>query len=299
MDMNVLIIGATGYVGSAIDEALRARGHHTVGTARSDAAREKLAARGTAVVDADAARPATLFEAIVAADAVVYSVSVTDADPFAVDSGALKMIRKGMAGTEKTFVFVSGAWVYGTTGTSPVSEDAPLYPPSFVARRIELERAVIAMTKLGVRAIVIRPGVVFGRGGGLATMFAASARERGAATIVGPGTNHWATIEVGDLGELIALAVERGLPGRAYNAVNDDRFTVAEIAAAASRGAGKDGATNVVPASVMGQLGECLALDQTLSAQRAKSDLGWTARGPSIVATLESGAYETAVPALT
>lgn len=288
--MNVLIVGATGYVGSAVDEALRARGHATVGTARSDAAREKLTARGTGVVAADAAQPATLVDAVRTADAVIYSVAVTDADPFEIDSAALKAIRKGLAGTEKTFVYVSGAWVYGSTGASPVSEDAPLYPPPFVARRVELERAALAMTKLGVRAIVVRPGVVYGRGGGLTSIMVSSARERGAATIVGTGTNHWATIEVGDLGELVALAVERGLPGRAYNAVNDDRFTVAEIAAAASRGAGAGGATSVVPANVMGQLGHCLALDQTLSAQRAKADLGWLARGPSIVAVLERGA---------
>lgn len=289
--MNVLIVGATGYVGTAVDEALRARGHHTVGTARSKAARENLLARGTSVVEADAARPHTLLDALRAADAVVYSVAVTDADSFAVDNGALKMIRKGMAGTEKTFVYISGAWVYGATGEEPAGEDTPLSPPPFVARRIELERAAIAMTKLGVRAIVIRPGIVYGRGGGLATMFVASARERGAATIVGAGTNHWATIEVGDLGELVALAVERGLPGRAYNAVNDDRFTVEEIASAASRGAGAGGATTIVPANIMGQLGECLALDQTLSAGRAKHDLAWTANAPSIVVSLESGAY--------
>ncbi len=289
--MNVLIIGATGYVGSAVDEALRARGHHTVGTARSENARQKLAARGTAFVVADAAKPQTLADAVRGVDAVVYCVAVTDADPFVVDSGALRAIRKGLAGTEKTFVYVSGAWVYGATGPAPIGEDAPLDPPPSVARRIDLERAAIAMTHLGVRAIVIRPGIVYGRGGGLATMFVASARERGAATIVGDGGNRWATIDVGDLGSLVALAVERGLPGRAYNAANDDHFTVGEIAAAASRGAGAGGATTTVPAAVMGQLGECLALDQAISAERAKTALAWTPLGPSIVATLEGDAY--------
>ncbi len=294
--MKVLIIGATGYVGTAVDEALRARGHHVTGTARSAAAQQKLTARGTTAVTADAARPQTLSNAVRAADAVVYSVAVTDADPFAVDIGALKAIRKGLAGTEKTFVYVSGAWVYGATGPDPVEENAPLAPPPFVARRIELERAALEMTKLGVRAIVVRPGVVYGRGGGLASMFVATARERGAASIVGPGTNRWATIDVDDLGEFVALTLERGLPGRAYNAVNDDRFTVAEIASAASRGAGAGGATTLVPASVMGQLGECLALDQSVSAARAKHDLHWSPAAPSIVATLERGAY-TAEPA--
>ncbi len=294
--MNVLLIGATGYVGNAVDEALRTRGHQTVGTARSEAAKAKLDARGTPWVAADAAKPQTLVDAVRTVDAVVYCVNVTDADPFAVDSAALRSIRKGLAGTEKTFVFMSGSWVYGATGDAPVAEDAPLMPPAFIARRVELERATIEMTKIGVRALVIRPGVVYGRGGGIATMFVASARERGAATILGDGKNRWATIDVGDLGDLVALALERGRPGRAYNAANDDRFTVAQIAAAASRGAGKGGETATVPARMMGHFGECLALDQAITAARARTDLAWAPTAPSIIASLESDAYAHAVP---
>jgi nucleoside-diphosphate-sugar epimerase len=293
--MNVLIIGATGYIGTAVDEALTARGHTTVGTARSETAKAKLQARGTNVVMADAAKPASLVAPLRDADAVVYAVNVTDADPWAVDTGALKAIRKGLAGTEKTFIFISGAWVYGATGTAPASEDAPLNPPTLMTRRIEFERATVEMTKLGVRALVVRPGIVYGNGAGIPAMFVQSARERGAATIVGDGSNHWSTIAVSDLGEMIALAVEYGRPGRAYNATSDDHFTVAEIAAAASRGAGKGGETTTVPHDIMGQFGECLALNQVISSERAKNDLGWRPSAPSIVDELESGSYIGAV----
>lgn len=290
--MNVLIFGATGYVGTAADEALRARGHHTAGIARSDTAREKLTLRGTAVVAGDAARPGTFDKAIRAADAIVYAVRVTDADPFAVDHGALRAIRKGFAGTEKTLVYVSDAWIYGSTGEAPAAEDAPLSPPTLVAKRIELERTTLEMTKIGVRALIVRPGIVYGRGAGLAAMFVQSARERGSATIVGDGNNRWATIDVTDLGDFIARAVEVGRPGRAYNAVNDDRYRVSEIAAAASRGAGAGGKTTTVAAGMMGLLGECLALDQTISASRAKTDLAWMPHAPSILADVECGSYQ-------
>ncbi|GAC1299840.1 MAG: NAD-dependent epimerase/dehydratase family protein [Vulcanimicrobiaceae bacterium] len=289
--MNVLILGATGYVGTATDDALRARGHQTTGVARSDAAREKLQLRGTSAFMADAAKPNSLDKAVRAADAVVYAVHVTDADAFSVDSAALRAIRKGLAGTEKTFVYVSSAWVYGSTGETAAAEDAPLAPPALVARRLELERATLDMTKIGIRSLVVRPGIVYGRGGGLAAMFVQSACERGSATIVGSGTNRWATIDVNDLGALIASAVECGRPGRAYNAVNDDRFFVADIAAAASRCAGAGGKTTTVDAGLMGQLGECLALDQSISAARAKADLAWVPHAISILADVESGSY--------
>ena len=292
--MNVLIIGATGYVGTSVDGALKARGHRTSGTARSETARNVLTARGTTVVSADAAKPHTLASAVRAADAVVYAVAVTDADASNVDGNALRAIRKSLAGTEKTFAYISCAWVYGSTGDTPATENAPLQPPPLIARRIELERETLGMTKLGIRAFVVRPGIAYGRGGGIATMFVQSAKERGAATIVGDGTNRWSTIHIADLGDLIALALESGRPGRAYNAASDDRFCVTEIAEAASRGAGAGGATVTVDPDIIGQFGDCLTLDQIVSAERAKSDLKWQPQCPSIVEDLERGSYRIA-----
>jgi len=176
--MKVLIIGATGYVGTAVDEALVARGHQTLGTARSEAAHRRLAARGTAGVAADAAKPSTLGPAVRSADAVVYAVAITDDDPWTVETRALRAIGKSLAGTEKTFVYVSGAWVYGTTGSAPATEDSPLDPPRSMMRRAELERESLAMTRIGVRALNVRPGIAYGRGAGIPAMFVQSARER-------------------------------------------------------------------------------------------------------------------------
>ncbi len=290
--MNVLIIGATGYIGTAVDESLSARGHTVVGVARSDAARTRLQARGTTSIDADVSNPKTLQTAVRAADAVVYTVAITDDDPWAVDFKALRTIGKSLAGSEKTFVYVSSAWIYGSAGTDAITEDAPLNPPPFVSRRIELERASLEMTRIGIRALNVRPGIVYGRGAGIASMFVQSARERGAATVLGEGANRWATIDVRDLGDLIALAVERGRPGRAYNAVDANSFSMREIAEAASRGAGAGGETTYVPPEIMGQYGECLTLDQRISAARAIEDLGWQPAQRSIIDDLEYGSYQ-------
>jgi len=289
--MNVLIIGATGYIGTAIDEALSARGHRTVSAARSDSARDKLRARGSAFVTGDAANPASLIEPARAADAVVYCVQITDDDPWTVDSRALREIRKGLAGTENSFLYVSGAWVYGETGDTPATEDTPPKPPPFVQRRLQLEAETLQMGKLGIRAHIVRPGIVYGRGAGLPSMFVQSARERGASTVFGTGENRWATVALRDLGELVALVLERGRPGRAYNGVSADHFQMKDIAEAASRGAGAGGKTIRAPQELLGQLGDCLALDQVVSADRAKADLGWSPSCPSIVEELEYGSY--------
>lgn len=289
--MNVLILGATGYVGTAVDASLSARGHRTYGLAHNELEKDRLEARGTIAVEGDVTKPNSLIAPARAVDAVVYAVRLLEPDARTLELKALKAIGKALAGSEKTFVFVSDAWIYGATGDTLASEDAPLNPPSLATRTFELERASLDLARIGVRALNIRPGVVYGLGAGTPNMFRESARERGAATLVGDGGNRWATIAIQDLGDLIALAVERGRPGRAYNAVNDDEFSMREIAEAASRGAGAGGATTSIPADMMGHWGACLSMDQRISAQRAKADLGWSAQRASIVVELEHGSY--------
>jgi nucleoside-diphosphate-sugar epimerase len=291
--MDILIIGATGYIGSALDESLKAQGHRTVGVARSDVARCKLQARGTAFVRADAANPRSLIDPARKADAVIYCPQITDADPHSVNLNALRAIARALAGTEKTFVYLSSAWVYGSTGTVTATEESPPNPPYSVQRHLELERMTLNMTKIGIRGFVVRPGIVYGQGAGIPAMFVQSARERKAATIVGDGSNRWATIALDDLGELVARLLVAGRPGRAYNAVNDDTSTVSQIAEAASRGAGAGGATLLVPADILGPFGVCLTLDQRVSAERAKDDLGWFPQAPPLAQELEFGSYLT------
>jgi nucleoside-diphosphate-sugar epimerase len=137
----------------------------------------------------------------------------------------------------------------------------------------------------------VRPGIVYGDGGGIPAMFVHSARARSASTIVGEGRNHWAAIGREDLGRLVSLVIERGKPGQAYNAVDDYAYTVREIAESASRGAGAHGRTAIVDADILGPFGDCLALDQRVSALRAKRELGWSPSPTSIVDELERGSY--------
>lgn len=289
-DMKVFIIGATGYVGSAIDDSLRARGYETSGTVRSDEARLLLASRGTEAIKADVCIPQSLAEGCRAADVVVYAARIMQPEPWNYDTRALRAIAQALAGTEKTFIYTSNAWVYGSTA-GVADEDAALNPPRRFTQRPELERMCMNMTKIGIRSIVVRPGIVYGSGGGIPAMFAQSARERGAASIVGDGTNSWATIHREDLGELFAVLIDRGRPARVYNATSEHAFLVRSMAEAASRGAGAGGATATVDPTSLGELGQCLALDQMITSQRAQN-LGWTPTGETIIDELEHGSYQ-------
>lgn len=54
--MNVLLTGATGYIGRAVAEALTASGHRVTGLARSDEAARTLETRGYAIARGDVRR---------------------------------------------------------------------------------------------------------------------------------------------------------------------------------------------------------------------------------------------------
>jgi nucleoside-diphosphate-sugar epimerase len=161
---------------------------------------------------------------------------------------------------------------------------------------VGVEQRVLDAARHGVRPVVIRPSVVYGRGGGIPAEWARSARSLGAARYVGTGQNRWPAVHVDDLANLYLLALERAPAGTLLLAVNDDEaHTIAELAAAASRGAGAGGRTEAWPLEEarkkLGAYADALVVDQLASARRAKELLGWRPSGPGILEELERGSY--------
>jgi len=173
--MNVFVIGATGYVGTAVSEALKAAGHSVLGTARSQAAAQNLQAMGVEPVSADITNPSSLRDAAARSDATIYSVYYTSADVFEKESAALQTLVDTLAGTNKPFIFTSGAWIYGNTGDRSADEQTPVDPPALIAHRPKLEQIVLDGSARGIRSIVNRSADVYGRGVGLPAMWVQSA----------------------------------------------------------------------------------------------------------------------------
>jgi nucleoside-diphosphate-sugar epimerase len=293
--MRVFVIGATGYVGGAVARRLKHDGHDVIAGVRNDAARDRAVRLGYETVHADVAEPATLVEPARGAEATVYAVQLQRPDAAAVDGAALRAIGGILAQTKGTFIYTSGAWYYGNTGDKIADENAPPNPPAVVAERPQTERIALDSTKGGVRAMVIRPGDVYGLGGGLPAMFVQMAREHGAARTIGDGQNRWPVVHCDDLADLYVRMLESAAPGAVYNAADETAFTQREIAEAAARAAGKNGAVHAWPveeaAAVMGEWVKALAMDQRISSDRARSQLGWSTRAAGIIEDLERGSY--------
>jgi nucleoside-diphosphate-sugar epimerase len=100
---------------------------------------------------------------------------------------------------------------------------------------------------------------------------------------------------VDDLAELYLLALEKAPPGTLLLGVSGPSFRVAEVAAAASRGAGAGGRTTAWPLEqARGQLGpsaDAMVLDQQASGKKAETLLGWRPSRPNVLEDLEHGSY--------
>jgi nucleoside-diphosphate-sugar epimerase len=188
-------------------------------------------------------------------------------------------------------VHTSGVWVLGNTGEKVADEESPLDPTPLAAWRPAVEQQVLTAARQGVRSVVIRPAIVYGRGGGLVRMLVQSARERGAARYIGMGENRWPLVHVDDLANLYRLALERAPAGSLFIAASGPAIRLREIAEAASRAAGVGGQAEAWPIEEarreMGPLADALALDQQVTGAKAARVLGWTPRAPSLQEELE------------
>ncbi|HSP06671.1 MAG TPA: NAD-dependent epimerase/dehydratase family protein, partial [Acidobacteriota bacterium] len=117
---------------------------------------------------------------------------------------------------------------------------------------------------------------------GLTALWFAGAFRDKALKIVGDGNNRWTMIHADDLAEGYVRLVESGLHGEVFNFTDRSRFTVGEMARAAADAAGYTGSIGLIPveeaAQTMGDMAECLALDQHVDSRKAVRRLGWQPR---------------------
>jgi nucleoside-diphosphate-sugar epimerase len=263
--VKILVTGATGYIGSAVVDALVARGHRVLGLARSEQSAAILSARGILPAMGDFNDPPSLGAAVAEADVgVVISAASVGASAgdnpanFSRDRDAVEAIQAALGGSGKTLVFTSGSAVFGVFNGGnatevvyeedgalplPVSVFAPraadVHPilvagfGDSMAARVETEQAVLAHPE--VRGLVIRPGLVYGHGGSYdIPALIRLARRRGRAGHFGNGGTTQSYVHLDDLAELYCLAIERAPQGTTLHGVTDD-VTQRELARAVNR----------------------------------------------------------------
>ena len=282
--MNLFLTGATGYIGSAVTERLIAAGHAVAGLARSDASARKLERAGASAVRGDLRDVAVIEAAARQSDGVIHLAMEFNGDAPLLDRSAVEAILAGLRRSGKPFLYTSGIWVMGNTGGQVVDETTPVNPTPLVAWRPAHEKLVLGAEF--VRGIVIRPAMVYGRGGGFVASFMQAAKK-GVVQFVGAGENRWPFVHVDDLADLYVRALHAA-PGSLYFATAGPSVPVRQVAERAAHGARVEAMPVDEARKTMGALAEALTLDQLVSARKAERELGWMPRGKPVLEELAS-----------
>lgn len=290
--MRVFVTGATGYIGSAAADALRAAGHGVIGLARSEEAATHLALRGVTPVLGDLREPETLEAAVKKSDAVLHAGTTGDGD---LDREAVSAMLGEAAGRNLPFVYTSGVWIYGDTGGQVADEGFPLNPAAISAWRPSVEERVFGFARQGLRASIVRGAICYGRGAGIPGTLVDEGREKGVVRIVGSGENRWPVVHVEDLADLQVALLSRAEPGTVVNAAAASAVTLREIAEAAAQAAGVPERVESWPLEAardaLGPYADALAMDQRISSELARRLFGWSPSRPGILEELRGGSY--------
>ena len=275
--MRVFLTGGTGYVGSAVLEALVRAGHRVDALVRNSEGAARVQARGAHPVLGDLLQTASWRDAAAAADGSVHAAIEYGPRAKTIDEAAVDTLTRLPQKDGRFLIYTSGIWVLGPA-PSAVDETAPLNPLEIVAWRPPHEKRVLDSAASGVRAMVVRPGILYGGSRGIVGDLVKDVAN-GLVRIVGPGDNHWPLIYDRDLGELYARLIASREASGIFHANDEGDERVADLVGAlADQGQIQPSIRHVPLAEArakMGPYADALALDQIVRSPRARA-LGWT-----------------------
>jgi nucleoside-diphosphate-sugar epimerase len=274
--MRIFLTGGTGYIGSAVLDAFVRAGHHVDALVRNSEKAERVQARGASPVLGDAAEPASYADAAASADGVVLTAFEDSRRGVIVDATTIDAVLSTPVRPGRFVIYTSGVWILGPAPAS-VDETATVHPIEHVAWRPSHERRILDAATAGWRAVVVRPGIVYGGTGGIVGDLLLDA-SNSLIRVVGSGDNHWPLVYDRDLADLyVRLATSPDAAG-IYHANDEGDETVNDIVRAISEHAKTEPSVRRVPLSEakkkLGTLAEALALDQIVRSPRARA-LGW------------------------
>jgi dihydroflavonol-4-reductase len=283
--VEVLVTGATGFVGRYLVEALQARGHRVRALVLPIEDASWLRDHQVAIYPGDLCQPATLPPALRGVDGVFHLAAMTRVwrpmrEYYEVNVvGTEHLCRAALREGVQRFVHVSSAVVYGLGVGRPVDETSPFAPidEPYSMTKAQGDRAVQAMiadpdTRLP--AVIIRPGTAFGPGDSLNFGRIADRLRAGTGLIIGSGRNALTLVYVTDLvqGLLLALTEDTAV-GEAFNIGNDQPMTQAQALRAIAEAVGARPPRRHVPYRPLYALAAAAERVATLSGYRVQPPL--------------------------
>jgi nucleoside-diphosphate-sugar epimerase len=277
--MRVFLTGGTGYIGSAVLDALVRAGHHVTALVRDSEKASRLEARGATAILGDLGDSSRFLAKVVELDAVVHTAMADQPRGAVMERAFLDAVLPALvrANVPRRFIYTSGVWVLGAR-PAPAAEDVVPDPIPHVTWLAAHEAQVLAVAGGPLTTAVIRPGIVYGGGRGIVSDMLRDALN-GLVRVIGDGRNRWPCVYDRDLAELYVRVLATPEAAGIYHATGEEDERVADIAHAITTHVSPVADIRHVPlAEARGKIGskaDALALDQVVRSPRARA-LGWT-----------------------
>lgn len=229
--MKVLVIGATGFVGTAIVTALRQSNHEVVGLTHTPTSGAHIEKLGVTLLSGDMLRPDTYVPAVAEVDVVIHAAQYGThgrltrrrfAQIEQADEVATHALADACLQHNKKLIYTSGCFNYGDHGDQWITDATPFVPSPLGrghARMATLLTTYFQQRQL--RVVILSPGFVYGPGGLFKQSFY-DTYQKGQLHIFGKGQNYWSQVHVADLAAAYLLACASDAYGETFNIVDDE-----------------------------------------------------------------------------
>jgi len=277
--MRVLVLGATGSIGTAVAAELHANNHTVIALARSNISKETLQNLGYVTLMGNIRKPAEWSAVVDHVDAIVQVATTFTDDMGDVDRLLLKELGLKAKRNSRNlrFIYTGGCWLYGETGDKVADETTPFQPiPSFAWM---VENAEYLLAAEAFNSAIIHPAMVYHQKGGVFTRFIEQATTHHSIEIWGSRDVRWPLVHRDDLAVSYRLLLEnQNLTGH-FNASTQEGVRVSEITAEIAKQFGSSSQTvGRKMESVIAEYGswaEGPSLDQQMTAQKLRTTTGW------------------------
>ena len=252
---DILITGATGFVGSHLVEVLGARGTPARALVRETSDVSLLEQHGLATVSGDLGDQDSLRRAVGDAEVVIHLAAATRAlseEEFrATNAGGTRRLLDAMEaeGGRRRLVYLSSLAAAGPADERPVgTEDEPR--PVTAYGRSKLEGEEEALGRSGTDVVVLRPPAVYGpRDRDLLPFFQVA--DRGILPVIGRRDRRLQLIHARDLAEAIASAADPQAPTGVYHVAEPRAYGWDEVLELMAAAVGRRGMRVPVPAAAV------------------------------------------------
>lgn len=228
--MKVFVTGASGFVGSAVVKELIQAGHQVLGLARSEESAQAIRDAGAEVLMGDLEDLSSLKKGASETDGIIHTGFIHNFANFAnsneVEKIAINAMGGVLMGTGKPMVVTAG--ILGLPQINGmVTEESMLQIPLRTS-----EATALALVEKGVNVSVVRlaPSTHDQGDKGFIPFMINQARMHGVSGYPGDGSNRWPAVHRKDAAKLFCLALEKGVKGGLYNAIDDNGIEMKKIA---------------------------------------------------------------------